>query len=116
MEVVQRLLSEGVNVDIYGSTVGVDFGCTALFWAAKHNHKEVVQFLLEKDAYIDAGTGMGGAPLHIAAYEGHSEIVKLLISQGANAEAKTAQGETVFDFANEEIAALIRKSIEEKQK
>ena len=116
LEAVQRLLSEGVDVDIYGSTVGVDFGCTALFWAAKHNHKEVVQFLLEKDAYIDAGAGMGGAPLHIAAYEGHSEIVELLISEGANAEAKTGDGKTVIDFANEEIAALIRKSIEEKQK
>ena len=116
LEAVQSLLGEGVDVDIYGSTVGVDFGCTALFWAAKHNHKEVVQFLLEKDAYIDAGAGMGGAPLHIAAYEEHSEIVELLISEGANAEAKTGDGETVFDFANEEIAALIRKSIEEKKK
>ena len=116
LKVVQRLLGEEVDVDIYGSTIGVDFGCTALFWAAKHNHIKVVQFLLEKDAYIDAGAGMGGAPLHIAAYEGHSEIVRLLISEGANAEAKTGEGETVFDFANEEIAALIRKSIEEKQK
>ena len=114
LEAVQRLLSEGVDVNIYGSTIGVDFGCTALFWAAKHNHKEVVQLLLEKDAYIDAGAGMGGAPLHIAAYEGHSEIVELLISEGANTEAKTGDGETVFDFANEEIAELIRKSIEEK--
>ncbi|MDA7508984.1 leucine-rich repeat protein [Akkermansiaceae bacterium] len=111
LKAIQSLLSEGVNVDIYG-----DYGCTALFWAAKHNHKEVVQFLLEKDAYIDAGAGMGGAPLHIAAYEGHSEIVELLISEGANAEAKTGGGKTVIDFANEEIAALIRKSIEEKQK
>ena len=116
LEAVHSLLGEGVDVDIYGSTIGVDFGCTALFWAAKHNHKQVVQFLLEKDAYIDAGAGMGGSPLHIAAYEGHSEIVELLISDGANADAKTGEGETVFDFANEEIAALIRKSIEEKQK
>ena len=116
LEAMRRLLGEGVDVNIYGSTIGVDFGCTALFWAAKHNHIKVVQFLLERDAYIDAGAGIGGAPLHIAAYEGHSEIVKLLISEGANAEAKTGDGKTVFDFANEEIAALIRKSIEEKQK
>ena len=115
LEVIQRLFGEGVDVDIYGSTVGVDFGCTALFWAAKNNHIKVVQFLLEKDAYIDAGAGMGGSPLHRAAYEGHSEIVKLLISEGANAEAKTVDGKTVLDFANEEIAALIRKSIEEKK-
>ena len=116
LEAMRRLLGEGVDVNIYGSTIGVDFGCTALFWAAKHNHIKVVQFLLERDAYIDAGAGIGGAPLHIAAYEGHSEIVKLLISEGANAEAKAGDGKTVFDFANEEIAALIRKSIEEKQK
>ena len=115
LEVVQRLLSEGVDVDIYGSTVGVDFGCTALFWAAKHDHKEIAQFLLDKEAYIDAGAGMGGSPLHIAAYEGHSEIVELLISEGANSEAKTVDGKTVLDFANEEIARLIRKSIDEKK-
>jgi hypothetical protein len=115
LEVVQRLRSEGVDVDIYGSTVGVDFGCTALFWAAKHDHKEIAQFLLDKEAYIDAGAGMGGSPLHIAAYEGHSEIVELLISKGANAEAKTGDGKTVLDFANEEIAKLIRKSIDEKK-
>ena len=116
LEAVQRLLAEGVDVDIYSSTIGAYFGCTALFWAAKHNHKEVVQFLLEKNAYIDAGVGMGGSPLHIAAYEGHPEVVELLISEGANAEAKTVSGETVFDFANEEIAALIRKGIEERRK
>ena len=59
---VKSLLGEGVHIDIYGSTVGVDFGCTALFWAAKHNHKEVVEFLIENNAYIDAGAGMGGLP------------------------------------------------------
>jgi ankyrin repeat protein len=58
---------------------------------------------------------MGGSPLHRAAYEGHSEIVELLISEGANAEAKTGDGKTVLDFANEEIARLIRKSIDEKK-
>jgi len=115
LEVVQRLLSEGVDVDIYGSTVGVDFGCTALFWAAKHDHKEIAQFLLDEEAYIDAGAGMGGSPLHIAAYEGHSEIVELLISEGANAEAKTGDGKTVLDFANEEIATIIRKSIDKRK-
>ena len=109
---VKSLLGEGVDIDIYGSTVGVDFGCTALFWAAKHNHKEVVEFLIENKAYIDAGAGMGGSPLHIAAYEGHSDIVELLISEGANVKAKTGGGDTVFDFSSEEMAALIRKSIE----
>ena len=47
---------------------------------------------------------------------GHSEIVELLISEGAKTEAKTGDDEIVFDFANEEMVALIRKSIEERQK
>ena len=116
LDKVQSLLSEGVDVDIYGSTVGVDFGCTALFWAAKHNHKEVVQYLLENKAYIDAGAGMGGSALQIAVYEGHSEIVELLISEGANVQAKDGGGGTVFDFASEEMATLIRKSMNQGNK
>ncbi len=105
-----------MDVDIYGSTVGVDFGCTALFWAAKHNHKEVVQYLLENKADIDAGAGMGGSALQIAVYEGHSEIVELLISEGANVQAKNGGGGTVFDFASEEMATLIRKSMNQGNK
>ena len=62
---------------------------------SKANHKEVVEFLIENKAYIDAGAGMGGAPLHIAAYEGHSDIVELLISEGANVKAKT--GGAIFE-------------------
>jgi ankyrin repeat protein len=113
LDEVQSLLKEGVDIDIYGSTVGVDFGCTALFWASKHNHKEVVQYLLENNAYIDAGAGMGGSALQIAVYEGHSEIVELLVSEGANVHAKNSGGGTVFDFASEEMAELIRKSMDE---
>ena len=113
LDEVQSLLKEGVDIDIYGSTVGVDFGCTALFWASKHNHKEVVQYLLENNAYIDAGAGMGGSALQIAVYEGHSEIVELLVSEGANVHAKNSGGGTVFDFASEEMAELIRESMDE---
>ena len=102
-----------MDIDIYGITVGVDFGCTALFRASKHNHKEVVQYLLENNACIDAGAGMGGSALQIAVYEGHSEIVELLVSEGANVHAKNSGGGTVFDFASEEMAELIRESMDE---
>lgn len=109
LDAIKSLLGEGVDVDIYGSTVGVDFGCTALFWAAQHNHKEVVEFLIENKAYIDAGAGIGGSPLHIAAYEGHAEIVELLVLGGANINAKIGGGGTIFDTASEEIIEIIRK-------
>ena len=77
---VNRLLDEGVDINIYGSTVGVDFGCTALFWAAANNHIDTVELLIEKGAYIDAGTGIGGSPLARAAYEGHVESSNCLLS------------------------------------
>ena len=111
LKAIQSLLSEGVNVDIYG-----DYGCTALFWAAKHNHKDIVQYLLENKAYIDAGAGMGGTPLQVAAYEGNSEVVELLISKGASVKAKSTDGKTVFDSCSEEIAILIRKSVAKRSK
>ena len=109
LDAIKSLLGEGVDGDIYGSTVGVDFGCTALFWAAQYNHKEVVEFLIENKAYIDAGAGIGGSPLHIAAYEGHAEIVELLVLGGANINAKIGGGGTIFDTASEEIIEIIRK-------
>ena len=111
LKAIRSLLSEGVNVDIYG-----DYGCTALFWAAKHNHKDIVQYLLENKAYIDAGAGMGGTPLQVAAYEGNSEVVELLISKGASVKAKSTDGKTVFDSCSEEIAILIRKSVAKRSK
>ena len=111
LKAIRSLLREGINVDTYG-----DYGCTALFWAAKHNHKDIVQYLLENKAYIDAGAGIGGTPLQVAAYEGNSEVVELLVSKGASVKAKSTDGKTVFDSCSEEIAMLIRKGVAKRSK
>ena len=102
LEKVTSLLAEGVQVDIYD-----DSGYTALSWAAGNNHKNVVEFLVEKKAYLDAGAGIGGTPLATAAYEGHLEIVELLIASGADRNAKDGLGRMPLDAATGEAAKLL---------
>ena len=113
---VKQLLDKGVDINIYGSTVGVDFGCTALFWAAANNHINTVELLIEKGAYIDAGAGMGGTPLARAAYEGHVEVVELLIEHGANVNAKDGTDQTVLDAADDSVAPILRRHGAVKQR
>ncbi|MDE0939654.1 MAG: ankyrin repeat domain-containing protein [Pirellulales bacterium] len=113
---VKQLLDKGVDINIYGSTVGVDFGCTALFWAAANNHIDTVDLLIEKGAYIDAGAGIGGSPLARAAYEGHVEIVELLIEHGANVNAKDGTGRSVLDAADDSVAPILQRHGAVKQR
>jgi ankyrin repeat protein len=47
--------------------------------------------------------------LHNAADEGHKEVIELLIAKGAGVNAKDEDGETPLDWADEEIADLLRK-------
>ena len=68
--------------------------------------------------YLAAGTDVnaniyGFTPLHYAARDGHKEIAELLIAEGADVNAKIVsgpiQGSTPLDYANDEIADLLRK-------
>ena len=60
--------------------------------------------------HIAAGAdGIGRTPLHCAAYKGHKEIVELLIAEGADVNAKSRLGQTPLDWADDEIAYLLRK-------
>ncbi len=65
--------------------------------------------------HIAAGTDVnvknvgGVAPLHIAADRGHKEVVALLIDKGADVNMKEEDGTTPLDYAEGEIADLLRK-------
>jgi len=101
---VKALLAAGVDVDVYD-----EFGCTALFWAATNNHAGIVELLIEKKAYLDAGAGSGGTPLARAAYEGHLKIIELLIAGGADVNAKDTTGRPPLGTATDEAAEILRK-------
>ena len=44
-----------------------------------------------------------------AAFGGYKEIVELLIAKGADVNPKNDRGQTPLDWADKEIAALLRK-------
>ena len=75
-------------------------GGTALMSAARSYRSEVVRFLLEHGADVNARTHDGLTALHTAAGETPSlperqaECVRLLLEAGANPDAASASGET----------------------
>jgi ankyrin repeat protein len=59
---------------------------------------------------VNAKDEVGGTPLHGAAYDGHKEIVELLITAGADVNVMDVlSGSTPLDYADGEIADLLRK-------
>jgi cytohesin len=71
-------------------------GGTPLHDAASGGRTAVVQFLLEKNAQIDARDSGGGTPLHEAARAGRrgAAVAALLLERGADANAQDAAGHT----------------------
>ncbi|MBL8114716.1 MAG: ankyrin repeat domain-containing protein [Acidobacteria bacterium] len=84
----------------------------ALFAAARNGHTEVVGFLLERGASVDAKGVFGGTGLHWSALNGHAETVALLVSRGASLTIRDVRFDgTPADWAIEgghaEIAAAL---------
>ena len=78
-------------------------GMTALTWAAKRGHEEVVNILLEREGInLDqADTKYGRAPLSWAAENGHEGVVKILLGrEDVNPDrADTEYGRTPLSWA-----------------
>jgi ankyrin repeat protein len=84
-------------------------GWTALHYAATNGHDDIVKYLIEHAAYIDAESPNGTTPLMMAAMNGHITTVKLLLDEGADMDLRNQQKMDVIDFAKryhqDEIAA-----------
>ncbi|WP_416548613.1 ankyrin repeat domain-containing protein [Limnohabitans sp. DCL3] len=74
-------------------------GWTPLHYAASGGHVQVIEFLLNNSAYIDAESPNGTTPLMMAAMYGTPQAVKVLIQAGADLNLKNAAGLTALDFA-----------------
>ncbi|XP_076083285.1 uncharacterized protein LOC143054241 [Mytilus galloprovincialis] len=69
-------------------------------WAARWDHLEVCQFLLENRCKTEITTNEGKTALHLAAEWGHLQITRCLVEEGgSNPMIKTHQGETPYDLA-----------------
>ena len=75
-------------------------GYTPLAYAARGGCLDVVKFLTEKKAVIDAAEEhLGWTALMHAAAERHTDIVHYLLSQGANPNSKAGIGQTALTAA-----------------
>lgn len=91
-------------------------GWTPLHYAATGGHVDIVQILLDENAYIDAESPNKSTPLMMAAKYGSLAAVKLLLESGADPRLRNQLGMTAIDFAQqanrrdaaEAIAAAIR--------
>ena len=74
-------------------------GWAPLHYAASSGQLSIMQWLLEKFAFIDAQSPNDTTPLMMAAMYGTTESVKLLLDEGADPLIKNQLGLTAADFA-----------------
>ncbi len=78
---------------------------------------EIVQFLIEKGAVVNAKDEDKQTAIHFASENGHIQIVQYLIEKGADVNAKDYYEQTALHFASEEghlqiVQYLIEKGAE----
>ncbi|XP_067618406.1 uncharacterized protein [Eurosta solidaginis] len=109
VNVVKVLLEKDTNVDS-NEAIG---GFTPLHAAAECGYLELVNFLLQNKADVNARNDRDWTPLHAAALNGHLEIVNALILKGANVNASVIDGCTPLHYAiengHEKVANILLK-------
>ena len=83
-----RLLVEG-GADVNSR---INDNATALHIAAQKGDVDILQYLIDKKAIVDAQTASGRTPLFQAVSNGHAEAVNLLARAGANVNIMEAKG------------------------
>ena len=104
LEYVRKLAEAGARLDFPG--------WPPLAYAAFNNHPQVVEYLIEKGANINARTETGATPLYLASRYGHTDVVKLLLKHRADPAIPDQHRETALDAAqkaenNEETVKLL---------
>ena len=69
-----------------------DNGMTALHWAARGVHAEVVIFLVKRGTDVTVRDDNQVTPLHSLAYRGATELVALVAASGADVDAQIPSG------------------------
>jgi len=88
-------------------------GDTALGYACKYGHLEIVKFLVEKGADINQKNDFGKTPLMYASARGHLEIVELLLKNKADINKKNSKDMTALMYASlHEYPKIVKLLIE----
>jgi len=99
-EITEMLIKNGADVNFQDA-----FGIAPMHGAARTNHQEIVQILIDNKANVNIATPDGKeTPLHYAAKYNNPDVVKLLLSKGADKSAKDSQGLSPYDAAKKDNA------------
>jgi len=93
---VEELLDAGADIHFFD-----ELSKSALHYAVEGAHRQLVHFLLEKGANVNAHLrdNAGDTPITIAAYEGHYAVCKLLLKAGADPYITAWMGKDALDYA-----------------
>ncbi|XP_013774070.1 myotrophin-like [Limulus polyphemus] len=84
-------------------------GRPPIHYASDYGQTEVVNYLLEKGADVNAKDKHGISALLAAIWEGHTSCVKLMLEKGANKSGTTPDGTSYLDAAEkQEIKDLLK--------
>eukprot|EP00794_Sanderia_malayensis_P018886 gene18886-20788_t len=88
-------------------------GATAMHIAAANGYEEVIEFLIDNGAIVDAMDKDGWQPIHAAACWGQDVAIEILFNNGGDLDAKTNEKETPFDLTEDEDILEIMKELKE---
>jgi ankyrin repeat protein len=84
-------------------------GRPLIHYAADYGQKEVIEYLIEKKADVNAVDKHGISALLAAIWEGHTDCVRLMLEKGADRGGKTPDGKTYLEAAEkDEIRKLLK--------
>ncbi|GFT08545.1 ankyrin-3 [Nephila pilipes] len=95
MIVVKILLENGFDVNAERE----DIVMTPLHAAVLHDHWEIAQLLLLKEANPNAQNQQGLTPLHIAVMRGNTDVVEILLEKEADIFISDYQNKSVIELA-----------------
>ncbi|MFH2094397.1 MAG: ankyrin repeat domain-containing protein [Bacteroidota bacterium] len=91
---VTSCVKKGVNVNAKNRA-----RWTALAYACKYGHGEIVQYLVENGANIDLTVNVGSTPLQVALNSNNFKIADYLIKKGADVNIPDITGMTALAWA-----------------
>lgn len=91
-----NLVRQLLEANAYPIDLPDSLGWTPLIIAASAGHREVVAYLVERGANVQAVTANSQSALHFACGKGHLEVVKLLVDNGCPLNTRDRFGYTPF--------------------